>query len=79
MKPRDVRGPLQNGSDFLIVRLQERRRGAKSLAEARPDIERRLVAAKRQEAVQAWLERQEKKSKIEILPRWAAAASTGAK
>jgi parvulin-like peptidyl-prolyl isomerase len=79
MKPRDVRGPMQNGSDFLIVRLHERRRGTKSLAEARSEIERRLVVAKQQEAVQAWLRQQEKKAKIELLPRWASAAATGAK
>ena len=63
-----ARGPLQRGNEFLIVRLQERRPGkTKDLAAARPAIERRLLAAKQQEAVQAWLTDQERKSKIEVL------------
>jgi parvulin-like peptidyl-prolyl isomerase len=62
-------GPLQRGADFLIVRLDERRPGrVKSLAESRREIERRLLPAKHQEAVQAWLTEQEKKSTIELFP-----------
>lgn len=68
LNPRDARGPLKRGSDFLVVRLHDRRRGkAKGLAEVRPDIERRLLAEKRQGVVEAWLAAQEKKAKIEVL------------
>lgn len=68
LKAGDVGGPLQKGADeFLIVGLQDRRPvRAKSLAEARPEIKQRLLPVKQQEAVQAWLTEQEKKSKIEV-------------
>jgi len=67
MTARQARGPLQRGADWLIVRLDGRRVGrTKTLAEARPEIERRLLPAKQQEALQAWLTDQEKKSKIEV-------------
>jgi len=64
----DVAGPLPKGTDeFLIVGLEGRRPvRAKSLAEAQPEIKRRLLPAKQQEAVQAWITGQEKKSKIEV-------------
>lgn len=69
LKPREAVGPLQRGDEFLIVRLEERRLGnTKSSAEAQPDIERRLLAEKQQEAGHAWLMEQEKKSKIEVFP-----------
>lgn len=38
----------------------------KSLAEVRPEIERRLLSAKQEEAVRAWLAEEEKTSKIEV-------------
>jgi parvulin-like peptidyl-prolyl isomerase len=67
MKAGETRGPLQSGVEFQIVRLEERRPArTKSLAEARPEIEQRLLPAKRQEAFQAWLAEQEKTSKIEV-------------
>ncbi len=68
LKPGEVSGPLQKGADeFLIVGLQDRRPvRAKSLAEARPEIERRLLPGKKQEAIEAWLTKQEKKSQIEM-------------
>jgi len=69
LEPGDVAGPLDNGSgEFLLVGLEGRRPiPAKTLAEARPDIQRRLLPANQQAAVAAWLTEQEKKSKIEIL------------
>jgi parvulin-like peptidyl-prolyl isomerase len=69
LKPGEVGGPLQKSADeFLIVGLQDRRPvRAKSLNQARPEIERRLLPEKRREAVQKWLAKQEKKAKIEIL------------
>jgi parvulin-like peptidyl-prolyl isomerase len=68
MKARQARGPLQTNAEFLIVRLDDRRQGrSKTLAEARPEIERRLLAAAQQEAVQQWLATQKQTSKIEIL------------
>ncbi|KAF0219138.1 MAG: PpiC-type peptidyl-prolyl cis-trans [Geobacteraceae bacterium] len=67
LKAGEAGGPLRRGNEFLIVGLAGRRpERTKSLAEARPEIERRLLAAKQQEAVQAWLKEQEKKSKIEV-------------
>jgi parvulin-like peptidyl-prolyl isomerase len=68
MKARQARGPLKKGDEFLIVRLDDRRQGrAKTLAEARPEIERRLLPAAQQEAVQKWLATQKKNAKIEFL------------
>jgi foldase protein PrsA len=71
LKPGEVAGPLEKDKDeFLIVGLQDRRPvRAKSLAEARPEIERRLLPEKRREVVEAWLAEQEKKAKIEMSPQ----------
>ncbi len=67
LKTGEATGPLERDAEFLLVRLHERRAGRrKSLAEARPEIERRLLPAKQQEAVQTWLAHQEQKSKIEV-------------
>jgi parvulin-like peptidyl-prolyl isomerase len=68
LKPGEVGGPLEKGpGEFLIVGLQDRRPvRAKSLAQARPEIERRLLPEKRRKVVQEWLAAQEKKAKIEI-------------
>jgi parvulin-like peptidyl-prolyl isomerase len=64
----DTRGPLRRGSEFLVVRLEGRRRGAtKTLAEARPEIELRLLPAERQEVVEAWLKRREAEARIDHL------------
>ena len=68
LKTSDVAGPVQKGpEEFLIVGLAGRRPvRAKSLAEARPEIERRLLVVKQQEVIQAWLKEQKRKSKIEV-------------
>jgi len=67
LKAGEVVGPLQKDAEFLIVGLAGRRDAqTKSLAEARPEIEKRLLAVKQQETIQAWLTEQEKKSKIEL-------------
>jgi len=68
LKVGEIGGPLPKGEEFLIVGLVGRRPPrTKSPAEARSEIEKRLLAVKRQEAVQTWLTEQEKKSKIEVL------------
>jgi parvulin-like peptidyl-prolyl isomerase len=68
LKPREATGPLQRGEEFLLVRLHERRRvRPQTLDEARAEVKARLLAAKRQETIKAWLNEQEKKSKIEVL------------
>jgi parvulin-like peptidyl-prolyl isomerase len=69
LKAGEAGGPLRKGAEeFLIIGLEGRRPAkAESLAEARPEIERRLLPAKQQEIIQAWLTEQEKKSKIEVL------------
>jgi len=67
LKAGEAGGPLQAGAEFLIVGLVGRRAAEiKSLAEARPEIEKRLVSKKQQETIQAWLTEQEQKSKIEV-------------
>lgn len=67
MTTRQARGPLPLGDAFLIVRLGGRRTGrTKTLAEARPEIERRLLPTRQREVVEAWLADQEKKSTIEF-------------
>jgi len=69
LKVGEIGGPLQKDDEILIVGLVGRRAArTKSLAEARPDIERRLLAVKQQETVQAWLTEQENKAKIEMFP-----------
>jgi parvulin-like peptidyl-prolyl isomerase len=80
MQAGEAGGPLQKGNELLIVRLDERRPGSvKSLSEARPQIEPQLLAAKRQEAVRAWLAQQEKRAKIEVfLPSLATDPDPGA-
>jgi parvulin-like peptidyl-prolyl isomerase len=68
MEPRQAVGPVERGEEYLVVRLAERRRGrAKTLDEAGPEIERRLLAARQQEVVERWLEEREKRSKVEVL------------
>lgn len=64
-----VCGPLEKADDeFLIVGLQDKRPVlAKSLAEAKPVIERRLLYAMQQETIRTWLKEQEEKSTIETL------------
>jgi parvulin-like peptidyl-prolyl isomerase len=62
-------GPVQSGAEFLLVRVEERRSAhMMSLAEAQPQIQRRLLAAKQRKVVQAWLTDQEKQAQIEVLP-----------
>lgn len=65
----DVSGPLQRSpEEYLLVGLKGRRSlPAKNLAQARPEIEQRLLAEERQKVVDAWLEEQERQAKIEIL------------
>jgi peptidyl-prolyl cis-trans isomerase SurA len=71
LKPGETGGPVQAGAQFLVVRLAERRPPhAMTLAEARPAIERGLLAAKQREALRAWLSEQEKKSRIELSQPW---------
>lgn len=60
-------GPLEkNPNEFLVVALADRRVvRAESLAEARPEIERRLLPATRQRAIEQWLAEREEASKID--------------
>jgi parvulin-like peptidyl-prolyl isomerase len=68
LKIGDVAGPLEKSTDeYLLLGLQDRRPlRAKSLEEAQPEIERRLLAEERQKVIAAWLEEQETKAKIEV-------------
>ena len=67
LKAGETGGPVQTDAEFLLVRLEERRPArTKTLAEARPEIEGRLLRAKREEVFQAWLRDQQEKSKIEV-------------
>ena len=68
LKPGEAIGPLPKGEEFLIVRLHDRRLGRmKTLAEARPEIEQRLLPARQQDAIAAWLAEREEESEIEVL------------
>ena len=59
---------LKGGSEYYVVRLEERRPArVPTLAEAQPQIEQRLLPEKQKEVLQAWLRKQEKKAKIEVL------------
>jgi len=70
LKAGEVIGPLRKDTEYLIVGLAGRRAAqTKSLAEARPEIEKRLLAEKQQETIQSWLTEQEKNSKIELFPQ----------
>lgn len=70
MKTGDVAGPLQKGpGEFLIVGLEGRRPvRAKTLSDARPEIERILLPAEQQKAVRNWLEVNENKAEIDTFP-----------
>lgn len=65
----DVSGPLQRSpEEYLLIGLEGRRSlPAMNLAQARPEIEQRLLAEERQKVVDGWLEEQEKQAQIEIL------------
>ena len=68
LKPGENTEVLQGGSEYYIVRLEDRHAArTQTLAEARPQIEKRLLAEKQNETLQAWLSKQEKKAKVEIL------------
>jgi parvulin-like peptidyl-prolyl isomerase len=57
---------LQGKEGFYVVRLEGRRPGRPlSLTEVRPEIERRLLGAKQRQAIQQWLEGQQKNARIE--------------
>jgi parvulin-like peptidyl-prolyl isomerase len=85
LKPREVCGPVEKSKDeFLIVALQDRRPILpKTLADARGEIEQRLLPEKQREFLETWLQQQEGKSKVEILLQggelWAAAPQTRSK
>ena len=67
LKPGEAIGPLARGEELLIVRLEERRSGrTKTFVEARNEIEQYMLTSSQQEAIQAWLAEQEKKSQIEV-------------
>jgi parvulin-like peptidyl-prolyl isomerase len=68
LKIGETGGPVQLDTEFLVVRLEERRLPRpKTLAEARPEIERLLLAARQRDVLRAWLAGQEKQSTIEVL------------
>ena len=68
LKKGEAYGPLEkNANEFLVVALTGRRPvQAENLDEARPEIERRLLAATQQQAVEQWLTEQEEAAKIEV-------------
>lgn len=71
LQPGEASNPLhKDAGEFLVVALEGRRPArVKNLDEARPEIERRLLAAMRQETIQAWLREQAQNSTIEIFPQ----------
>lgn len=78
LEPGLARGPLRRGSDLLVVRLRDRRRGAPmELSEARPAIERRLLPERRRVALEAWLLEREGRAEIELLRPLAKGEASG--
>jgi parvulin-like peptidyl-prolyl isomerase len=70
LKPGEISSPLQGSAESIVVRLEERRPARpKTLNEARPEIEQRLLPERQREVLLQWLAEQERKSKIEILLR----------
>lgn len=69
VKPGKISAPLRGGAgEYVLVRLEGRRPArTKTLAEARPEIEKRLLPGKQQEAVQTWLTQQEMNASIELV------------
>src|SRR5947209_7853005 len=69
LKAGETGGPVPSGAEFLLVRMEVRRPAHMlSLAEAQPQIKRRLMAEKQRNAIQDWLSEQEKQAKIEVFP-----------
>jgi parvulin-like peptidyl-prolyl isomerase len=70
LKPGDVGEPLETGKDeFLIMGVQDRRPvHASCLAEARAEIDRRLLPDRRKKALADWLQNQEQRARIEVFP-----------
>ena len=61
-------GPIGSGTDYRLVRLTGHRPGpTRSLADVRPEIERRAHEEKQKRVYEAWRAEQEQKSKIEWL------------
>ncbi|MFV8781962.1 SurA N-terminal domain-containing protein [Microbulbifer sp. SA54] len=60
-----VFGPIQRGSDFLLVKLEERRvMAAPEFHEVRQDVERIALQTARKNVVQAWLKERRARSTI---------------
>jgi hypothetical protein len=58
---------LDRDGQLRFVRLEERTPArTKSLAEARPEFESRLLATKKQEVFESWLKEQDRQSTIEV-------------
>ena len=77
LAPGEAIGPLPRGEEFLVVRLHERRPGrTKTLEEARAEIERRLLADRQRETIEAWLAEEEARSTIEVYPEAAPAPAS---
>jgi parvulin-like peptidyl-prolyl isomerase len=68
LKEGEAYGPLEkNADEFLVVALAGRRPvQAENVDEARAEIERRLLAATQQQAVEQWLTEREEAAKIEV-------------
>jgi parvulin-like peptidyl-prolyl isomerase len=67
LRPGEAIGPLAADGHFLVVRLHGRRPGrAKTLAEARPEIEKRLLGLEQHGAIGQWLREEQRKATIEV-------------
>jgi parvulin-like peptidyl-prolyl isomerase len=67
LEPGEAIGPLAGDDHFLVVRLQERRAGrAKTLGEAQPEIEQRLLRLEQHQAIGGWLKQEQQKATIEV-------------
>jgi foldase protein PrsA len=68
LKVGQTHAPIKDGDEYLVVRLAERQPGrAKSLDEARPEIEQALLRTTQRRHLAQWLTEQRRTGKIEIL------------
>ena len=68
LKVGQAHAPIKSGDEYVIVRLAEQQPGqAKSLDEARPEIEQALLRATQRRHLAQWMSEQHKAAKVEIL------------
>ncbi len=68
LKVGQAHAPIKSGDEYVIVRLAEQHPGhAKSLDEARPEIEQALLRATQRRHLAQWMSERHKAAKVEML------------